>query len=231
MAAIEHEQKLLLQKAAEEMKVKTAKAVAMAKADAERANEDVHLRRLQAESEQRRKRNIAAINAVFSHLSTAARDAVKNPKQVLTFIGYTCLLMSAIFLAREMSRLIRSIIEATIGKPQLIRETTRKTMPWSLFSCIAQLVSYLCPWTYRNSCTTIEESFDDLILPQELKERVIDLAHSARNARRHNAPFRHVLLYGPPGTGECSLYDSFVHVLKLNRCLSLHMITIQERQW
>eukprot|EP00578_Thalassiosira_sp_NH16_P002664 CAMPEP_0181140992 /NCGR_PEP_ID=MMETSP1071-20121207/35592_1 /TAXON_ID=35127 /ORGANISM="Thalassiosira sp., Strain NH16" /LENGTH=398 /DNA_ID=CAMNT_0023227965 /DNA_START=271 /DNA_END=1468 /DNA_ORIENTATION=- len=210
VAAIEHEQKLLLQKAAEEMKVKTAKAVAIAKAEAERANEDVHLRRLQAESEQRRKRNVAAINAIFTHLSTSLAAAAHNPKQVLTFIGYTCLLTSAIFLSREMSRLIRSIIEATIGKPQLIRDTTRKTMPWSLLSYVARLASSITPWVNRRGSIPIEESFDDLILPQELKERVLDLAYSARNARRHNAPFRHVLLYGPPGTGGCAVCISIL---------------------
>ena len=201
VAVVEHEQKLLLQKATEEMKVKTAKAVAKAKAEADRANEDVHLRRLQAESEQRRKRNIAAINAVFTHLSTSLKAAAANPKQCFTVIGYICLLASALFFAREMSRLIRSIIEATIGKPQLIRETTRKSFPWSLFAYVSQLMSYLNPWAKPSSSIPIAESFDDLILPEELKKRVLDLAHSARNARRHNAPFRHVLLYGPPGTG------------------------------
>jgi ATPase family AAA domain-containing protein 3A/B len=201
VAAIELKQKLVLQKAAEEMKVKTAKAVAMAKADAERANEDVRIRRLQAEYEQRRKRNVAAINAVFSHLSTSLSTAVKNPKEVVTFIGYACLLATAIFVARETSRLIRSTIEATLGKPQLIRETTRKHMPWSLVSYIAQFASYLNPWACKPGSALVKESFEDLILPQELKERVLNLAHSAHNARRHNAPFRHVLLYGPPGTG------------------------------
>ena len=201
ISLIEHEQKLVLQKAAEEMKVKTAKAVAMARADAERANEDVRIRRLQAEYDQRRKRNVAAINAVFGHLSTSLAAAMKNPKEVITFIGYACLLATAIFVARETSRLIRSIIEATLGKPQLIRETTRKHFPWSVFSFIAQFASYFNPWACKTGSASVEESFDDLILPQELKERVLNLAYSARNARRHNAPFRHVLLYGPPGTG------------------------------
>ena len=49
---------------------------------------------------------------------------------------------------------------------------------------------------------SVESSFDDLVLPSELKERVIELAQATRNARRYNAPFRHVLLYGSPGTGE-----------------------------
>jgi len=223
VAAVEHEQKLLLQKAGEEMKVKTAKAVAKAKAEAERANEDVHIRRLQAESEQRRKRNVAAINAVFTHLSTSLAEAAKNPKQVLMFIGYTCLLTSSIFLAREASKLVRSIIEATIGKPQLIRETTRKNMPWSLFSYVVQLFSYLFSWIVNgrnnNSTSDIEESFDDLILPQELKERVLDLAHSARNARRHNAPFRHVLLYGPPGTGKTMVAKKLAKIIGIDYAL------------
>lgn len=165
--------------------------MAIARAEAERANEDVHIRKLRAESEQRRKRNIAAINAVFTHLSTSLATAVKNPKQVVTFIGYICLLTSAIYVAREMSRLIRQIIESCIGKPQLIRETTRKTLIWSLISCLVQLIPYFNPWRSRTSSTSIEDCFEDLILPKKLKDRVIELAYSARNARRHNAPFRH----------------------------------------
>lgn len=198
VAAVEHEQKLVLQRAAEEMKVKTAKDVAIAKAEAERANEDIRIRRLHAEYEQRRKRNVAAINAVFSHLATALSTAVKNPREVITFIGYACLMATAIFVAKETSRLIRSIIEATLGKPQLIRETTRKQLLWALFTYIAQLVSCLTPWLNNSRCgsSLVDESFDDLILPEELKERVLSLAHSAKNAHRHNAPFRHVLLYG-----------------------------------
>lgn len=202
MAAIEHEQKILLQKAAEEMKIHTAKVVAIAKAEAERANEDVHLRRLQAEHEQRRKRNVAAINTVFAHMATSLSLAAKNPKQVFTLIGYACLLAAAIFSAKEASRLIRSIIEATIGKPQLIRETSRKNIVWYLLARAARFVSRLTPWKCKAGSDSVEESFSDLILPQELKARVLDLAQSARNARSHHAPFRHVLLYGPPGTGE-----------------------------
>ena len=94
VALIDHDQKLLLQKAAEEMKVKTARDVAKAKAEAKRANEDVHLRRLKAESEQRRRRNVADINAVFTHLSTSLAAPAKNPKQVLTFIGWVFSILS-----------------------------------------------------------------------------------------------------------------------------------------
>ena len=67
----------------------------------------------------------------------------------------------------------------------------------SILSHTAQLASYINPWRSVKGATSIDESFKDLILPMDLKDRVMDLADSARNARRHNAPFRHVLLYGP----------------------------------
>lgn len=216
VAAIENEKRILFHKASEEMKVKTARAVAIAKAEADRANEDIHLRRLQAESEQRRKRNIAAINAVFTHLSISLSNAVNKPKEVLTFVGYICLLVSSIFFARETSKLIRSIIESFIGRPQLVRETTRKSIPWSLLAYVKLLV---CPWQSKRDTKSIEETFSDLILPQELKTRVVELAHSARNANKHQAPYRHVLLHGPPGTGKTLVAKKLAQVIGIDYSL------------
>ena len=68
--------------------------IAQAKADAERANEDVRLRQLKAEAEQNRKRNIAAINAIASHIAHSFYSATKNPRQVLLFIWYITILAS-----------------------------------------------------------------------------------------------------------------------------------------
>ena len=85
ISLIEHEQKLVLQKAAEEMKVKTAKAVAMARADAERANEDVRIRRLQAEYDQRR--NVEEVHITRSiHCSHEPSIGCMTPE------GYTWLI-------------------------------------------------------------------------------------------------------------------------------------------
>ncbi|KAL7451224.1 hypothetical protein ACHAWC_006583, partial [Mediolabrus comicus] len=217
VAALENEKRILFQRASEEMKVKSAKAVAIAKAEADRANEDIHLRRLRAESEQRRKRNIAAINAIFTHLSTSLSNAVRQPKEVLTFVGYVCLLVSSIFFARETSKLIRSIIESFIGRPQLVRETTRQSMPWSLLA----YAKLLFPWKRKSKRDTksIEDTFSDLILPQELKSRIVELAHSAKNANKHEAPYRHVLLHGAPGTGKTLVAKKLADVIGIDYAL------------
>ena len=223
VAAMENEKRILFHKASEEMKVKTARAVAIVKAEADRANEDIHLRRLQAESEQRRKRNIAAINAVFTHLSTSLSNAAAKPKEVLTFLGYICLLVSSIFFARETSKLIRSIIESFIGRPQLVRETTRKSLPWSFLAYAKLLV---LPWNSKRDTKSIEDTFSDLILPHELKTRVVELAHSARNANKHQAPYRHVLLHGPPGTGKTLVAKKLAQVIGSKSLIVLLMLSL-----
>ena len=43
---------------------------------------------------------------------------------------------------------------------------------------------------------------DDVILDENIKHRLIQLAVSTRHAKKNRAPFRHVLLHGPPGTGK-----------------------------
>ena len=49
----------------ENMKAETARAEALARAEAERMNEDVKLRMMKAEAEQRRIRNVAAVKETF----------------------------------------------------------------------------------------------------------------------------------------------------------------------
>ena len=88
-------------------------------------------------------------------------------------------------------------------------------MPWSLFAYTKLLIT-LKP---KRDSKSIEETFSDLILPQELKTRVVELAHSVRNANRHDAPYRHVLLYGPPGTGKTLVAKKLAQVIGIDYAL------------
>ncbi len=196
---IEFEREILLQNASEEMKARTGKAIAEAKAEAERANEDVKLRALRAEAEQSRKRNIAAINAIANHVAHSLYSASKNPKQVLIFIWYAALLATGIYSAKEIARLCRLIIESTLGKPKLIRETTKKKMPHQLF---CDVVGFIKSIFQEKTVVSIEDAFEDVALRSELKKRILFLTSAASKVRNNNAPHRHILFYGQPGTGK-----------------------------
>eukprot|EP00979_Chaetoceros_neogracilis_P000782 scaffold169_cov279-Chaetoceros_neogracile.AAC.4 len=119
---MQYEWDIILQKVSEEMKADTAKAIAEATAEVERANEDVHIRKLKAEAEQSRKRSIA-------HAASSLVAASKNPGQVLLCIWYIALPATGIYTAaREVAKLCRVLLEQALGKPKLIRETTRKSV-------------------------------------------------------------------------------------------------------
>ena len=200
LSIMQYERDIALQKATEEMRTLTAKKIAEAKAQAERANEDVHLRKLKAEAEQNRKRNVAAINAIVGHIASSLHSASKNPKQVVTFICYFTFLATAVYTARELARLCRAIIESTVGKPKLIRETTRKSYPQEMISSIIDW----CKTYYYDKVgdVDVEEVFEDVALNEELKNRVLSIASSASKVRKNDAPHRHILFFGKPGTGK-----------------------------
>jgi len=212
----EYERQIKLQEATELLKAETAKTIATAKAAAERENEDIHLRRLQAEAESKRIRNIAALESIYEHLATSLAYAVDNPSYVLRCIGYFALSVLSIFITREASKLCRIMVEATIGRPKLVRETTRKSslVTYILFICdaayssVRKVSGFIGSSNACNSNSTkvirekCEGIFHDLILPTQLKERVLSFAISATTAKRNGAPNRHILLHGSPGTGK-----------------------------
>lgn len=177
--------------------------IAQAKADAERANEDVHIRKLKAEAEQNRKRNIEAINTIATHLASSLVSASKNPRQVMAFISYIALLATGIYTAREVAKLCRVIIESALGKPKLIRETTRKSIIHQGFDGIVRwFVDLMVP----SAQPVQEDIFHDVVLATNLKQRILSIATSASKVRKNDAPHRHILFFGPPGTGKQHLF-------------------------
>lgn len=92
-------------------------------------------------------------------------------------------------------------INRILGQPSLIRESSIAKYPWSgILSKGKDQV--LKVWKKDSMGEAAKASFDDIILPQSLKRRVLRLARATENTRSHQAPFRNMLFYGPPGTGK-----------------------------
>lgn len=121
-------------------------------------------------------------------------------------IGVLFTLASVAFFTWLCSPFIRIILEST---PRIVTETTRVSKPvlFDITSTIKEWFHPLAASSENDEGTadiTVEDTFEDLILTTEIKQCIIDLAHSIRNSRKKNKirPSRHVILHGPEGVGK-----------------------------
>jgi ATPase family AAA domain-containing protein 3A/B len=147
---------------------------------------------------------VEGIKNVSSQIALLVRNIFAHPQQLLFLAGIILGLITGYFFIREVSNLIRQFIQANIGKPVLVRETSYH---FSLLPSFLSLDS-IFPNRMNNpdylsaSLRQLEEEFRDIILGKDDKSRVINLALATRNTKRSGAPYRHVLLHGEPGTGK-----------------------------
>jgi ATPase family AAA domain-containing protein 3A/B len=182
-----------------------------ARAQQERINEEIAIRKLQTQSKLDTERMVEGIKSVSLQVTAIVRDVFSRPRQLAILAGIFLALLVSYFLIRECSALVRQFVQTRIGKPSLVRETS---FHWSLLpqwvhdlSISSLFSSSSSSSNDRNSALTaslqqLEAEFADVILSDEDKTRVLNLALATRNTRRSGAPYRHVLLHGPPGTGK-----------------------------
>jgi len=91
-------------------------------------------------------------------------------------------------------------VESRLGKPSLVRETSR-IVPTAFVHSPIQTFTQL--WKRAAGPSAAGTSaVDGVVLEPTLEQRLKRVAISASNAKANRAPFRHLLLHGPPGTGK-----------------------------
>jgi ATPase family AAA domain-containing protein 3A/B len=94
-----------------------------------------------------------------------------------------------VYSARAATRVASNVLERHLGRPPLVRETSRWT--WR-----PKIKSW--PWAKQESM----KIFDQIVLEDALEERLQWTTNALVSAQANGTPFRHLLLHGPPGTGK-----------------------------
>uniref|UniRef100_A0A4W4HAM0 AAA+ ATPase domain-containing protein n=1 Tax=Electrophorus electricus TaxID=8005 RepID=A0A4W4HAM0_ELEEL len=109
------------------------------------------------------------------------------------FVAGLTLLAVGVYTARNATGVAGRYIEARLGKPSLVRETSRFT--------VTEAIKHPIKMTKR-LMSKPQDALEGVVLSPSLEERVRDIAIATRNTRQNRGLYRNILMYGPPGTGK-----------------------------
>lgn len=98
-----------------------------------RKNEDIYRRELQMELQERRKRWLAAIDAVFTNVGQGATSLLEDRAKLLTTVGGVTLLAGGVYGMREAARAGGKAFEQWFGTPRLVRRVVSVICPYVLY--------------------------------------------------------------------------------------------------
>ncbi|KAI0230377.1 ATPase family AAA domain-containing protein 3-A [Lamellibrachia satsuma] len=103
------------------------------------------------------------------------------------------MLAVGVYSAKYGTSMMARYIEARLGKPSLIRETSRLA--------VTQAIRHPIDTTKR-LVSKPQDALKGIILRPSLEERLRDIAIATRHTKKNKGYYRNILFYGPPGTGK-----------------------------
>lgn len=183
---VEYEQQLRQQ--TEMMKVR---AEAEARVKQERENKDIRREHLIVEAEQTRITVLESIKQAGETIGNGVTDFVSDPYRVAGAAATLGALAFGIYGARAGANVAGQYIASRVGKPPLVRDTSRRNFLTSPVKSLKHM------FTKPHG-----DSLDGIILNEGVKKRMQTITVATANTRMHGANFRHLMLHGPPGTGK-----------------------------
>lgn len=80
-----------------------------------------------------------------------------------------------------------------LGKPSLVRETSR----FSLLEALKHPIEQLKRMRLKQG-----DALSGIVLAPKLEERLRDVAIATKNTKHNGGMYRNILMHGPPGTGK-----------------------------
>ncbi|XP_037535439.1 ATPase family AAA domain containing 3 [Nematolebias whitei] len=187
-ATIEHEMELRHKN--ELMRIE---AEAKARARVERENADIIREQIRLKAAEHRQTVLESIKTAGAVFGEGFRAFVSDWDKVTATVAGLTLLAVGVYSARNATAVAGRYIEARLGKPSLVRETSRFTVGEAIKHPIK---------TVRRMKSKPQDALEGVVLSPSLEERVRDIAIATRNTRQNHGLYRNILMYGPPGTGK-----------------------------
>jgi ATPase family AAA domain-containing protein 3A/B len=163
----------------------------------ERENHDIRKEQIRLEAGEYRETVIEAIKMTGQTLGDGFNSLMEDKEKLASSVIAVSAIALGIYTARMGTGVAGKYIEARLGKPSLVRETSRNV----------GLVQTLNPIPiFRRFFAGKEEgdflSTEGIIFNETMGERLNRIAISTKNIKRNEASFQNLLLHGHPGTGK-----------------------------
>lgn len=133
------------------------------------------------------------IRTAGSVLGSGANALLTDWDKVLAAAGGLSLLALGIYSAKGATTVTAKYIEARLGKPSLVRETSR----FSFLDTVKHPIEAIKNWRTKQA-----DALSGVVLAPELEERLRDIAIATKNTKKNRGMYRNILMHGPPGTGK-----------------------------
>lgn len=187
-ATIEHEMEL---RHKNEMKKLEAEVKAKAKID--RENQDLNLEQIRVKASEKRVTVLESIKTAGSVLGTGMTAFLQDWDKIIAATGGLSLLAFGVYTAKGSTGIAARYIESRLGKPSLVRETSRFTVLDTLQHPIQAV---------KKLKTSQTDALSGVVLAPKLEERLRDIAIATKNTKQNRGMYRNILMHGPPGTGK-----------------------------
>uniref|UniRef100_A0A671TIT2 ATPase family AAA domain containing 3A n=1 Tax=Sparus aurata TaxID=8175 RepID=A0A671TIT2_SPAAU len=185
-ATIEHEMELR-----HKNELLRIEAESKARARVERENADIIREQIRLKAAEHRQTVLESIKTAGAVFGEGFRAFVSDWDKVTATVAGLTLLAVGVYSARNATGVAGRYIEARLGKPSLVRETSRFT--------VGEAIKHP---TAKRLKSKPQDALEGVVLSPSLEERVRDIAIATRNTRQNNGLYRNILMYGPPGTGK-----------------------------
>ena len=165
----------------------------------ERKNFDLTVETKKLEAAELRDTVLESIKLASKTLGAGAYDFMTDREKLTNFAATATMVALGYFTAKTGTGVAGRFIEARLGKPSLVRETSRKNV-LQMFK--SPITTARMAFTKGGGVEGESAAMKDIVLENTLAKRLQRVAVSTANTKVNKAPYRHLLLHGPPGTGK-----------------------------
>ncbi|XP_050306943.1 ATPase family AAA domain-containing protein 3A homolog [Anthonomus grandis grandis] len=187
-ATIEHEMDLR-----HKNEMKRVEAELRAKAKVDRENRDLTLEQIRLKAQENRVTVLESIKTAGTVIGAGAQAMLTDWNKVLTAAGGLTLLALGVYSAKGATTVTARYIESRLGKPSLVRETSR----FSLLEAAKHPIE-----TLKRLKNKEGDVLQGVVLAPKIEERLRDIAIATKNTKQNRGMYRNILMHGPPGTGK-----------------------------